>query len=121
MNKTQAGRTIHTAPIKLHGEAVLVRELARYQKRLDAAHLAMKRKRLLGHEPSVKASVRGQVDVGAAVASVMTDIATDEDYGLILHWEYTVKKLQAAVGVLEVERDTELAGLRKFMKHLKLT
>jgi hypothetical protein len=46
-------------------------------------------------------------------------MATDEDCGLILCWEHTVKKLQAAVGVLEVARDAELSRLRRFMKSIK--
>lgn len=118
-------RRAHTAPVKLHNEvdpkAGLIRELARYQKRLDTAHRVMKHQRAAGHGPMRKAEAEGRLDIGATAGAVITDILTDEDYGLVLHWKYVAKRLQAAVGVLEVDRDMELAGLRSFMKRLKLT
>ena len=118
-------RRSNTAPIKLRTEvdpkAGLIRELERYQKRLDTAHRVLKHQRAVGHGPMRKAEAEGRLDIGATAGAVITDIMTDEDYALVLHWEYTAKKLQAAVGILDVDRDMELAGLRQFMKRLKLT
>ena len=125
MDRMIRSNRAHTVPVKLHIEADpkagLIRELERYQKRLDTAHRVLKHQRAVGHGPMRKAEAEGRLDIGATAGAVITDIMTDDDCALVLHWEYVAKKLQAAVGVLDVDRDMELAGLRSFMKGLKLT
>ncbi|MBN2099055.1 MAG: hypothetical protein JW753_05600 [Dehalococcoidia bacterium] len=125
MDKMQ--RTAHTAPVSIGlgnnvGMEALLRELGRYQTKLDRAHRAIKHQRRKGHESAIKAETEKRLDVGAAVKSAMTDIMTDSEYGKVLYWKYVAKKLKACTeaGVLDAS-DAELGGLRKFMKGLKLT
>ena len=133
MNKTQAGRTIHTAPVtiaslereaeaaKSQKKAALVRELEGYHARLQEARSPIFAKRRKARDKCDAASKAGKVDIAAAVESAIVDTFTEGDLGDIFQWRYTVKKLKACAqaGVLEAERDAELAGLRKFMQSLK--
>jgi hypothetical protein len=123
MDKNINPKRVRTAPIAGGmgdnvGMAALLRELGRYQEKLDKAHRIIKHQRAKGHGPAIKAEAEKRVDLGAAVKSAMTDIMTEDDYGQVLYWRYVAKKLRilAEAGALEVERDAELAGLRKFMR-----
>jgi len=128
MDKMQ--RRAHTLPVNMRTgdnvdkkQATLLRELGRYQEKLDQAHRIIKHQRAKGHGPARKAEAEGRGDWGAAARSAMTDILTDDDYGQVLYWKYVAKKLRvvAEAGALEVDVDRELAGLRQFMRSLKLT
>jgi hypothetical protein len=133
MNRAIDSRKIHTAPVTLASigreteaaksqkKAALVRELDGYHARLQEARSPIFAKRRKARDKCDAASKAGKVDIAAAVESAIVDTFTEGDLGDIFHWRYTVKKLKACAeaGVLEAERDAELAGLRQFMRSLK--
>ena len=131
MDKMQ--RRVHTAPVTIASlereaevagvqkQAALLRELDGYHIRLQEARSPIFAKRRKAREKCDAASKAGKVDIAAAVESAIVDTFTDGDLGDIYHWRYVAKKLRACAeaGVLDPERDAELAGLRQFMKRLK--
>ena len=130
MDKDIKRERVRTAPLTLASlereaeaartqkKAALLRELDGYHIRLQEARSPIFAKRRKAREKSEVASKAGKVDVGAAVGSAFTEIVTDGELGDVYHWRYTVRKLKACAqaGVLDPERDAELAGLRKFMR-----
>ena len=133
MDKNINPKRVRTAPLTLASlereaevarsqkKAALVRELEGYHIRLQEARSPIFAKRRKAREKSEAASKVGKVDIAAAVESAIVDTFTDGDLGDIYQWRYVAKKLRAvaAAGVLDVDRDMELAGLRKFMQSLK--
>jgi hypothetical protein len=133
MNRAMDSRRIHTAPVTLasmereaetfrsQAKAALLRELGGYEVRLQGARAPLLAKRRKARDRCEAATKAGKVDVGAAVASAFTEILTDGELGDVYFWRYVAKKLRivAEARALDVARDAELAGLRRFMKSIK--
>jgi hypothetical protein len=122
MNKSEQGKRIHTAPVrvdnsaKLETGARLRRELGVYARRIEKAHRGIKHSRRVGHDKVEEAQARGESGIKEIAASAITDIFTDTDLGKISHASYLVKKLTACLSVIDETRDGELAYLRLLMK-----